>query len=956
MANDKSLSQIYNDDTGAGGLLADDLILISRKSGSNYVTKAVPANNTPRSVAGKTGAITLDKSDIGLSNVDNTSDASKPVSTAQQAALDLKANLASPALTGTPTAPTPTGGDSSTKIATTAFVGSALAGGATVSDGDKGNVTVSGGGTVWTLNPGTNANKIANGTVSNTEFQYLDGVTSAIQTQLNTKVQLSGDLAGTISSPVVKSRSVTATVGLTVGDFPVTSYANAVTAINAAVSFVNALGGGEVKLRAGNFVVSSSILLMTGVTLSGEGEATIITTSGTAFNCILADSANGCTVRDLKINAQSMRATAEPNGCAVKFTNGSVRGTVIDTYIVNARIGILFEQGASEGRIERNRIFNCRDNHIVVRKSTLANVATAQDTFDHIITNNFCDGLDVYDSITIYFTTGYAVISNNHIKNVVGTGSASAIQLEGGTGGLAPLVTVTGNIVRDCERALTVSSLSYATITGNAFYNSNEYGMKLQNSFYSDITDNIVEGSIRSGIWVVTNSRRLNIKGNYLINNGTLTNDAGLWLNQTSIHNVEGNFIQDNSDTGIYLELCSAVTVRGNYVNNNSGPQAQGIREANSSSSNNHFTDNYVTGSSGPNWTIVGGAGSTYHNNVSLNPIGQVSLGTVTTTATFNRQNGNSIFATLGGNITATVTPGRVKGDTLNLVFTQDATGGRTVAWPSNVLWKDSISPTLSSSPNNTDVLVLVWNGTDWVGNASSTAYTPTDATISTKGIVKLAQSLGGTADLPYVLNLVDTNGNKIIDGVTTASAVNYINATNAATTNAPVLQSAGSDTNIGVTLKSKGTGRVVIQAGGSSTTAIQVQSSGGSSIVNIDSTNSRMSVGLNATTPTSTLQIIGSFALPIRTVTANTTATATDHTILGDTTSAAFQLTLPTAVGITGRMYTLKRTNSGANNLTVGTTSSQTIDGSTTYVMTTQYKYITVQSDGANWVIIANN
>jgi len=31
------------------------------------------------------------------------------------------------------------------------------------------------------------ATKIANGNVSNTEFQYLDGVTSAIQTQLNTK-------------------------------------------------------------------------------------------------------------------------------------------------------------------------------------------------------------------------------------------------------------------------------------------------------------------------------------------------------------------------------------------------------------------------------------------------------------------------------------------------------------------------------------------------------------------------------------------------------------------------------------------------------------------------------------------------------------------------------------------------------------------------------------------------
>lgn len=39
------------------------------------------------SVAGRTGAITLAKADVGLGNVDNTSDADKPVSTAQAAAL-----------------------------------------------------------------------------------------------------------------------------------------------------------------------------------------------------------------------------------------------------------------------------------------------------------------------------------------------------------------------------------------------------------------------------------------------------------------------------------------------------------------------------------------------------------------------------------------------------------------------------------------------------------------------------------------------------------------------------------------------------------------------------------------------------------------------------------------------------------------------------------------------------
>ena len=64
---------------------------------------------------------------VGLGNVDNTSDANKPVSTATQTALDLKAPLASPALTGVPTAPTAEAGTSSTQVATTAFVGTAVA-------------------------------------------------------------------------------------------------------------------------------------------------------------------------------------------------------------------------------------------------------------------------------------------------------------------------------------------------------------------------------------------------------------------------------------------------------------------------------------------------------------------------------------------------------------------------------------------------------------------------------------------------------------------------------------------------------------------------------------------------------------------------------------------------------------------------------------------------------------
>jgi microcystin-dependent protein len=62
------------------------------------------------------------KTQLSLGNVDNTSDASKPISTAAQTALDLKAALVSPVFTGTPTAPTAPAITSDDQLATTQFV------------------------------------------------------------------------------------------------------------------------------------------------------------------------------------------------------------------------------------------------------------------------------------------------------------------------------------------------------------------------------------------------------------------------------------------------------------------------------------------------------------------------------------------------------------------------------------------------------------------------------------------------------------------------------------------------------------------------------------------------------------------------------------------------------------------------------------------------------------------
>lgn len=78
------------------------------------------------------------------------------------------------------------------------------------------------------------------------------------------------------------------------------------------------------------------------------------------------------------------------------------------------------------------------------------------------------------------------------------------------------------------------------------------------------------------------------------------------------------------------------------------------------------------------------------------------------------------------------------------------------------------------------------------------------------------------------------------------------------------------------------------------------------------------------------------------------------DENILVNTGAGAATMTLPSAAQNKGRIFRIKKTSSDANTVTVSTTSSQTIDGNLTQVLSAQYATLVVISDGSNWSLLA--
>lgn len=250
--------------------------------------------------------------------------------------------------------------------------------------------------------------------------------------------------------------------------------------------------------------------------------------------------------------------------------------------------------------------------------------------------------------------------------------------------------------------------------------------------------------------------------------------------------------------------------------------------------------------------------------------------------------------------------------------------------------------------PNATDTLVGKAT-TDTLTNKTLNGNTATNL-ISGSGTLTLNTS--GTVTLP---NATDTLvGKATTDTLTNKTLTSPIisSISNTGTLTLPT----SSDTLVGRATTDTLTNKTVSRAtntlsGYTARAVITANSSGnaGAGVAPSTSGNVLTSDGTDwVSSPTAALTVISK-----ATADSPYTALTSDGVILVNATAGVFTLNLPAASGNSGKVFRIKKTDSSFNAITVDGNSSETIDGSTTTTLNTQYEQLEIVCDGSNWHIL---
>lgn len=296
--------------------------------------------------------------------------------------------------------------------------------------------------------------------------------------------------------------------------------------------------------------------------------------------------------------------------------------------------------------------------------------------------------------------------------------------------------------------------------------------------------------------------------------------------------------------------------------------------------------------------------------------------------------------------------------------------------WIGDIKAAGSASADGDASTNTTtsvDGEVVLFNGTTGkslkratgTGLAKLTSGVLSTATAGTDYVTPSGTETisGKTLTAPRIANagyIADANGNEQIIFNTTASAVNEISITNAATTGKPTIAATGGDADVTLNLTSKGSGTV--QANGVDVVTTSASQTITSKTIS-GSSNTLSNIGLSSLSTTGTANsttylrgdgqwtaISAGMTRTFTTTSGSYTAGSTANTDYIYIIAGAHAGTLPAASGNTSR-YTFKNTHTA--DVTLTRAGTDTIEGSTSITLSPSSS-IDLVSNGTNtWIII---